>query len=170
VTNTTNNQINILGNVTSTSVSDLPDAAPFTEVRKLYGGFIIAPGFSVILGGNMGTVSGSVIASKFTMIGTASGTIQGSVIVTDNQVTTIGGTAAITIASTGTTKYPPGVTFGAHYTAVPGSYLEVMPDGTSAVGGLIKSLPKVELPIGPLPIGTNTTPDVLNGTTSSQAG
>ena len=140
ITNTSTNQINVIGTVTSTSVEDLPDASPFQEVRKLSGGFIIAPGFSVILGGNMGTVSGSVIASKFTMIGTASGTIRGSVIVTDNQVTQIGGTAAITIASTGTTKYPPGVTFGAHYTAIPGSYLEMMPDGVKATGTTLAAL------------------------------
>jgi hypothetical protein len=41
---------------------------------------------------------------------------------------TIEGSADVVVASTGTTEYPPGITFGAHFTAVPGSYLEVAPD------------------------------------------
>jgi hypothetical protein len=130
--NISTNQINILGNATCLPVSDLPGGYdvlndPRNEVQKLGGAFILAPGFATILGGNMGTVGGSIITSKFTMVGTASGTIKGSVIVQDDQPTQIGGTAAITIASTGTTAYPPGVTFGHYYAPVPGSYLEMTP-------------------------------------------
>ena len=29
------------------------------------------------------------------------------------------------IASVGTTEYPAGVTFGIHYTGIPGSYMEI---------------------------------------------
>jgi Tfp pilus assembly protein PilX len=138
--NVSTNQINIIGNATCLPVSDLAKGYdvlndPRNEVQKLTGAFIIAPGFSTILGGNMGTVGGSIITSKFTMIGTASGTIQGSIIVQDDQPTLIGGTAAITIASTGTTAYPAGVTFGHHYAAVPGSYLELTPTMIKAKSG-----------------------------------
>jgi len=34
----------------------------------------------------------------------------------------------VIIAITGTTRYPAGVTFGVHYTSIPGSYLEVPAD------------------------------------------
>lgn len=124
------NQINISGTATCLPVAGLPaDYDPVNdpdgEVRKLGGAFIIAPGFATSLSGTMGTIGGSIITSKFTMLGTASGTIEGSVIVQDDQPTEIGGTSAVTIASTGTTAYPPGVTFGHHYAPVPGSYLEL---------------------------------------------
>jgi hypothetical protein len=159
--NTSTNQINIIGTPTATGVAGLPNGYdllndPRNEVQKLTGAFIIAPGFSTILGGNMGTVGGSIITSKFTMIGTASGTIQGSVIIQDDQPTLIGGTAAITIASTGTTAYPAGVTFGHHYTALPGSYLELTPNMLKAKSGnpldVIVSPPlPTTLPSLPLP-------------------
>jgi hypothetical protein len=40
--------------------------------------------------------------------------------------TTIDGSADVVIASTGTTQYPSGVTFGVNYTGIPGSYTEVV--------------------------------------------
>ena len=159
--NVSTNQINILGSVTSSSVSLLPKGYdpvndPRNEVQKLTGAFIIAPGFATILGGNMGTVAGSIITSKFTMVGTASGTIQGSIIIQDDQPTLIGGTAAITIASTGTTAYPAGVTFGHHYAALPGSYLELTPNMIKAKSG--NPLDVIVAP--PLPTTLPTVPAV----------
>ena len=134
------NQINISGNTTCLPVSGLaanydPVNDPDNEVRKLGGAFMITPGFATSLAGTMGTVGGSIVTSKFSMTGTASGTIEGSVIVQDDQPTEIGGTSAVTIASTGTTAYPPGVTFGHHYAPLPGSYLELSPGNRKAAEG-----------------------------------
>ena len=75
--------------------------------------------------GNFGTVNGSIICAQFQMGGSAEGTVKGSIIQMSDLPTTIDGSADVVIASVGTTQYPAGVTFGVHYTSVPGSYLEI---------------------------------------------
>jgi hypothetical protein len=122
-----NNVIEFSGSVTASPVENLV-GAEFAEIRKLKGAFIIAPNFLVRMWGNFGQVSGSVFASQFQMGGSAEGTIKGSIIQTHDLPMTIEGSADVVVASTGTTEYPPGITFGAHYTSVPGSYLEVAAD------------------------------------------
>lgn len=157
VTNVTTNYISILGSATCLPVNGLPanyDLVndPQANMKKLGGAFMITPGFATLLGGNMGTVGGSIITSKFSMIGTASGTIKGSIIVQDDQPTAIGGTAAITIASTGTTEYPPGVTFGHYYVPLPGSYLEMSSEKVKAMNGGLQVL------VGPTVVQPPPTP------------
>jgi hypothetical protein len=120
---TGNNLIDFSGSVVHKQASTLP--ASFGDVRKLDGVFVLADKFRVRMWGNFGLVHGHIIASQFQMGGSAEGTIEGSIITTADLPTTIDGSADVVIASTGTTQYPAGVTFGIHYTSIPGSYLEV---------------------------------------------
>jgi hypothetical protein len=63
------------------------------------------------------------------MGGSAEGTVMGSIIqMRDDVATSISGSADVVIASTGTTEYPPGVTFGHHFTPVFGTYREFRVD------------------------------------------
>jgi hypothetical protein len=52
--------------------------------------------------------------------------VQGSVIDVNNTPSTVNGSADIIIASTGTSNYPPGVSFGYYYTPLPDTYAEVI--------------------------------------------
>ena len=126
--NTTTNLISFTGSVSAQPVATLP--ASFGDVRKLQGAFILAPGYRVRVWGSFGQVSGSIICSQFQMGGSAEGTLQGSVIQTHDLPLTIDGSADVVVASVGTTEYPAGVTFGLHYTSVPGSYMEVEVGGS----------------------------------------
>jgi hypothetical protein len=119
----TNNLLDFSGSVVHKPASTLP--ASFGNVRALDGVFVLADKFRVKMWGNFGLVHGHIIASQFQMGGSAEGTIEGSIITTADLPTTIDGSADVVIASTGTTQYPAGVTFGIHYTSIPGSYLEV---------------------------------------------
>jgi hypothetical protein len=121
--NTSTNVLDFSGSVVHQQASTLPDS--FGDVRKLNGVFVLADNFLVKMWGNFGLVHGHIIAGQFQMGGSAEGTIEGSVITTSDLTTSIDGSADVIIASTGTTRYPAGVTFGVHYTAIPGSYLEV---------------------------------------------
>ena len=131
-TTVVNNVLEFTGSVTARPMDDAKyplTGAQFEEVKKLKGAFILAPTYLVRMWGNFATVGGTVVAAQFKMGGDAQGTIAGSVIQMDKMVpTTIDGSADVVIASTGTTEYPPGISFGEHYTPVPGSYLEVRAD------------------------------------------
>ena len=129
----TNNVLSFTGSVTATPIEDLDPVLYAGEnwdrIRKLDGAFIIAPTYRVAMWGSFGNVGGSVICAQFQMGGSAEGTIEGSIIqMRDDVNTSISGSADVVIASTGTTEYPPGVTFGHHYTPVYGSYKEVRVD------------------------------------------
>ena len=124
--NTSTNVLDFSGSVIHQPASSLPES--FGDVRKLNNIFVLADKFRVRMWGNFGLVHGHIITSQFQMGGSAEGTIQGSVIQMDDLPTTIDGSADVVIASTGTTEYPAGVTFGVHYTTIPGSYLEVSAD------------------------------------------
>lgn len=125
----TNNLIEFTGSVSAKAMDDPTNpltGAQFDQVKKLKGAFIIAPTYRVRMWGNFATVGGTVVCAQFQMGGSAEGTIAGSIIQMREEVaTTIDGSADVVIASTGTTEYPPGITFGEYYTPVPGSYLEV---------------------------------------------
>ena len=120
--NTSRNVLYFSGSVTAQAIDTLP--VSYGDERNLTGAFIIAPAYKVQMFGNFGTVSGSIISGQFQMGGSAEGTVMGSIIQMGGGETRIEGSADVVIASTGTTKYPAGVTFGIHYTNVPGSYFE----------------------------------------------
>jgi hypothetical protein len=120
----TNNVLDFSGSVQHKSIDTLP--ASFGDERNLTNAFVIAPGFRLKMWGNFGLVNGHIIVSQFQMGGSAEGTIKGSLIQMNDLPTTIDGSADVVIASTGTTQYPSGVTFGVNYTGIPGSYTEVI--------------------------------------------
>lgn len=125
--NAATNQINFGGNVRASGVQNLPSNSTYGNLRSLTGAFILAPGYAVNFSGDFGQVAGSIIASQISMTGNATGTVQGSVIGVDNQPLTLNGSADITIASTGTSNYPAGVSFGSYYTPLPDTYVELEP-------------------------------------------
>ncbi len=125
--NAATNQINFTGSVRASGVQNLPNTAAYTNLRSLTGAFILAPGYALNFSGDFGSVAGSIIASQISMTGNATGTVQGSVIGVDNQPLTLNGSADITIASTGTSNYPAGVSFGSYYTPLPDTYVELEP-------------------------------------------
>lgn len=131
-TTVVNNKIEFTGSVTARPMDDPQNpltGSQFEEVKKLTGAFILAPTYLVKMWGNFASVGGTVVCAQFKMGGAAEGTIAGSVIQMREEIpTTIDGSADVVIASTGTTEYPPGISFGEHYTPVPGSYLEVKAD------------------------------------------
>jgi len=118
------NVLDFSGSVQHKSIDTLP--ASFGDERNLTNAFVIAPGFRLKMWGNFGLVNGHIIVSQFQMGGSAEGTIKGSLIQMNDLPTTIDGSADVVIASTGTTQYPSGVTFGVNYTGIPGSYTEVI--------------------------------------------
>ena len=125
--NAATNQINFTGSVRASGVQNLPTGSTYGNLRSLTGAFILAPGYAVNFSGDFGSVAGSIIASQISMTGNATGTVQGSVIGVDNQPLTLNGSADITIASTGTSNYPAGVSFGSYYTPLPDTYVEIEP-------------------------------------------
>ncbi len=76
--NSGTNQLIFQGSVSSTPVSDLGE--DFGALRDETGTFLMAPGFSVGLGGNFGTLNGAIAANGITFFGDAGGTITGSVL------------------------------------------------------------------------------------------
>lgn len=118
-----NNVIDISGNVSAYGVETLP--ASYGDLRKLTGAFILAPNFSVYFGGSFGTVSGSIIASKVNFGGNAGGIIKGSIINLHDTQMDVNGSSEIVIASTGTSNYPTGVTFGSKFAPLPDTYTEL---------------------------------------------
>lgn len=122
------NAITFSGNVQASGINTLPANSTFPAgERALTGAFLLAPGFSATFSGNFGTIGGSMIADQFTFSGNAGGTVQGSVVALQDRPMTLSGNSAIVIASTGTSNYPTGVSFGNTYTPLPGTYLEVAP-------------------------------------------
>ncbi len=125
--NSTTNVLNFSGNIKAYGVQSLPNTSTYANLRSLTGAFLLAPGFNVSFSGNFGTVAGSIIAGAVSMTGNAGGTVQGSVITTEDQPLTLNGSSDITIASTGTSNYPAGVSFGSYYSPLPDTYVEIVP-------------------------------------------
>ena len=121
--NLANNMIDMTGNVTAYGVETLPPS--YGALRKLTGAFILAPNFSVSFTGSFGTVSGSIIASEVNFGGNAGGVIKGSIINLHDTRMDVNGSSEIIIASTGTSNYPTGVTFGNKFAPLPDTYAEL---------------------------------------------
>ena len=119
----TKNQLNFTGNVNATGVETLP--ASYGGLRNLTGAFVLANNFYTSFSGNFGTVSGHIIASKIKFWGNAGGVVKGSVINMNDVQMDVGGSSEVVIASTGTSNYPTGVTFGAKFAPLPDTYVEL---------------------------------------------
>ena len=118
------NQINITGNVSSRSVSNLPDLPQFADIRTQTGTFILAPGFSASFGGNFDTISGAIAANGIEFFGNAGGTINGSVINYSDEEMTLTGNADLYFNRSGTAEIPAGFIPEIILTYVPSSYTE----------------------------------------------
>ncbi len=124
----TTNSLTFSGNVRASAINTLPATSQFPAgERALTGAFLLAPTFATTFSGNFGTIGGAMIAGQFGFSGNAGGTIQGSVIALNDANMTFSGNSSITVASTGTSNYPAGVTFGSYYTPLPDTYLEITP-------------------------------------------
>ncbi len=122
------NAITFSGNVHASSISTLPANSTFPAgERTLTGAFILAPDYAVTFSGNFGTIGGSMIADSFSFSGNAGGTVDGSVVALKDVNMVLSGNSDIIIASTGTTNYPPGVSFGNNFVPLPGTYVELTP-------------------------------------------
>jgi hypothetical protein len=119
----TKNHLNFTGNVSATGVETLPES--YGGLRNLTGAFVLGNNYSVSFSGNFGTVSGHIIASKIRFWGNSGGVVKGSVINMNDVQMDIGGSSQVTIASTGTSNYPTGVTFGAKFAPLPDTYVEL---------------------------------------------
>ena len=58
----------------------MPDEPRFAEIRRMSGSSILAPGFSVHMTGNFGTIAGWIAAEEFKFTGNVNGTIKGGII------------------------------------------------------------------------------------------
>jgi hypothetical protein len=117
------NQINFNGSVMSAGVETLPES--YGELRKMTGAFLLAPNFLTAFSGNFGTINGHIVGAQVKFWGNANGIVKGSVINLEDVQMDVGGTAVVTIASTGTTNYPTGVTFGIKLAPLPDTYIEL---------------------------------------------
>jgi hypothetical protein len=119
----TKNQLNFTGNVAATGVETLPDS--YGGLRNLTGAFILGNNFYTTFSGSFGTVNGHIISSKIKFWGNAGGVVKGSVINMNDVQMDVGGSSEVVIASTGTSNYPTGVTFGAKFAPLPDTYVEL---------------------------------------------
>ena len=78
--NSGTNQIIFEGSVNSSSVAALPQTEEFAGLHDETGTFVMAPGFSVSMGGSFGTLNGCIACNGFRTYGNAEGTIGGSII------------------------------------------------------------------------------------------
>ena len=70
-------------------------------------------------------MNGHIIASQIKFWGNAGGVVKGSVINMNDVQMDVGGSSEVVIASTGTTNYPTGVTFGSKLAPLPDTYVEL---------------------------------------------
>ena len=94
-------------------------------MKALPGTFLLAPGFSVQLTGNFGTLNGAVAAEELTVAGSVEGTVRGPVIVWGNHEMKLSGNSPITIDRTDTPQKPPGLTCTLRLVALPRTYKEL---------------------------------------------
>jgi len=113
------NQLIFQGNVSSTSVADLPaddeqyvcydyDTGAYCDLRTETGTFAMAPGFGVSLGGNFDTLNGAIAANGVTFFGNAGGVIGGSIINYADTPMTLSGNADLIFNRSGTDRLPAG--------------------------------------------------------------
>jgi hypothetical protein len=120
------NVINLSGQVSVQDMSTLlPATFPAAE-RAMTGAFILAPYYTVSMSGNFGAINGSMIASAYSMSGSASATISGSMINVTDSTMDFSGNGTIIIVHNNAT-IPAGVYTGCKFSASQGSYLEVTP-------------------------------------------
>ncbi|MEN8128416.1 MAG: pilus assembly PilX N-terminal domain-containing protein [Planctomycetota bacterium] len=104
--NSATNTITFEGTVSSSSVSELPES--FGALRDDTGTFLMAPGFSVAMGGAFDTLNGAIAANGISFYGNAGGIIGGSVLNYSDQAMILEGTNDLYFNRTGDTEIPVG--------------------------------------------------------------
>jgi hypothetical protein len=122
--NIANNTLNMTGNVSLKGVDQLPNTAEFTALKQLPGMAILAPGFSVAMTGNFGSVGGTLAADQFQFTGNAGGTVKGSVMSWRDSSFTMTGNSNIVIDRSGGTALPAGLTMPSRFYVDPATYEE----------------------------------------------
>ncbi|MBL7215089.1 MAG: pilus assembly PilX N-terminal domain-containing protein [Phycisphaerae bacterium] len=105
--NSGTNQINITGNISSSSVSNLP-VETYGELTEEVGTFMMAPGFAVSFGGSFGTLNGAIAANGVTFFGNAGGEIGGSILNYSDEPMTLSGNSDLYFNRSGITDIPAG--------------------------------------------------------------
>jgi len=104
--NSATNQIVFRGNVSSSSVADLPES--FGDLRDETGTFMMAPGFAVSMGGSFDTLNGCIAANGVEFFGNAGGIIGGSILNYSDQPMELSGNSDLFFNRTGNTEIPVG--------------------------------------------------------------
>ena len=104
--NSGTNTITFRGNVSSSSVAELPES--FGNLRDETGTFMMAPGFAVSMGGSFGTLNGAIAANGVEFFGNAGGTIGGSVLNYSEEPMVLGGNSDLSFNRTGNVGIPVG--------------------------------------------------------------
>lgn len=124
--NSGTNQITFEGNVNSYPVTDLPLEPQFDQLRDETGIFILAPGFSVSIGGSFETINGAIAANGIEFFGDAGGTIHGTAINYSDTTMDLTGNSDLYFNHSGTTEVPAGFEFDIELKYDPVSYSEVI--------------------------------------------
>ena len=102
------NQINFLGNVTSSPVSELPAETQFEGLHDKVGTFVMAPGFHTSFGGSFESLSGAIASNGIEFFGNAGGTINGSIINYSEEEVTFSGNSDLYFNRSGVEEVPAG--------------------------------------------------------------
>jgi hypothetical protein len=105
--NSETNSITFEGNVSSSSVAELPESFG-EDLRSETGTFMMTPGFKVAMGGSFGTLNGCIAANGVSFYGGAGGTIGGSVLNYSDNAMTMEGNSDLYFNRTGDTEIPDG--------------------------------------------------------------
>ncbi len=104
--NSGTNEIVFRGNVSSSSVAELPES--FGDLRDETGTFMIAPGFAVSMGGSFDTLNGCIAANGVEFFGNAGGIIGGSILNYSDEPMVLSGNSDLFFNRTGNTEIPVG--------------------------------------------------------------
>jgi len=104
--NSGTNEIVFRGNVSSSSVAELPES--FGDLRDETGTFMMAPGFAVSMGGSFDTLNGCIAANGVEFFGNAGGIIGGSILNYSDEPMVLSGNSDLFFNRTGNTEIPVG--------------------------------------------------------------
>ncbi len=103
-----NNYINFGGGVKFQDIATLPESPEYSDLRKMTGAAMLAPGFGVEFTGDFGTVAGALAAEKFIFSGNSGGTVRGPVINYSSDPFEMSSSTHLTIDRKGNDTVPPG--------------------------------------------------------------